>query len=199
MTDIQDDKFTRGLRKLAKVFDEDGEDEDKWFNAQEVSWALETAAKHIERLRREVVRLKSEKNGVIETILTFKNLYIKANDENIFDFIDLLTTKISASTLWRSDGVLNFQFGGRRVHTRYDFSRKCCESHPSAILNIFPTSNKDNGNFWHVPNVISLDVPQLSCKEYNYILTEFYELFVKPTANELNIDVELFNSDILED
>jgi hypothetical protein len=194
MTDIQDDKFTRGLRKLAKVFDEDGE-----YESQEVSWALETSANHIERLRREIVRLKNEKNGVIENILTFKELHIKANDANISDFIELLTTKISASTLWHSDGVSNFQFGGRRIHTKCDIDRKCCDSLPSASLSIFPTSNKDNGYFWHVPNVISWDVPQLSCKEYNDILTEFYDLFVKPTADELNIDVELFNSDILED
>lgn len=124
-------------------------------------------------------------------MLTFKDLIIRADNNKMEKFISELTNKISSSPIWdRKDDKQNLILHAEKI---YAFQRKKDNKLPAAGLSIFP---KDNGVSWYVPNVVPIEYKQLSYQEYNDILTEFYDLFVKPISVALNINTEISTGNI---
>lgn len=124
-------------------------------------------------------------------MLTFKELFIKTDNANMEKFITALTAKISQNQIWsRKEDKENRILG---ADTIYNFQRQKDSNLPSAGLSIFP---KNEGMTWYVPNVVPLEYGQLSCQEYNDILTEFYHLFIKPTSDELKIEAEISTGEV---
>ena len=124
-------------------------------------------------------------------MLTFKDLEIKTNNEQIEKFIDALTLLLSKNPIWsREKDKENEAHWGEKT---FVFRRQKDDKLPSVGLCL---CQKENGLSWYVPNVVPLESSELSYKEYNDILTEFYEQLVKPSSNELRIETEITSGEV---
>ncbi|OQK29293.1 hypothetical protein [Vibrio parahaemolyticus] len=115
---------------------------------------------------------------------TFKDVFIKLGDKSIVEFISRLTDR--TQTYWsRSyESEENSKYLGEIA---FSFKRTGDTALPDAGLSIF----QKNENTWYIPNVVPLEKGQLSYKEYNEIITDFYDSCLKPVAIEFNIDIEI--------
>lgn len=121
----------------------------------------------------------------------FRNLEIKIPQSDVDDFIIRIDAMLSAG--WQRDidaEERSSEFG--IVNGRY-FMFKCnkTDSREHAGLAIL----FDPPDQLSVVNIVPLDKSELKYDEYNSILIDFYELFIKPVATELGIKVILSKDD----
>lgn len=121
---------------------------------------------------------------------TFKDLLIHADDKQMEEIMEVVTQKMAGS-LWsrnanKNNNILN-------VEKIYSFQRKKDKALPGAGLSIFPRHN-DEG--WYVPNVVPLEFGQLTQKQYNDILTEFYVSYIDTVSRQHQIRCELTSGQV---
>lgn len=123
---------------------------------------------------------------------TFKDVYIKVDNESIANFINSVTDALEMPWQRAYENEESSKFLGE---VAYCFKRDRDSKYPAAGLSIF---NK-NGNTWYVPNVVPLESGQLSYDEYNEIITDFFNKFLAPVAKVQQVDVEISSGELQEE
>ncbi|WP_127346409.1 hypothetical protein [Pseudidiomarina mangrovi] len=122
---------------------------------------------------------------------TFKDVYITLNEGDVDSFIEHLTERLKQP--WRR--AYDTEERSQKLRDKaFCFERLSTDELPSAGLSIF---QKDS-NTWYIPNVVPLNYGQLNFDEYNAVITDFYENFIKVTADALAIHSDITSGLITE-
>lgn len=121
---------------------------------------------------------------------SFKDLYIDTDEPHMAILIDEVSKIIKKPWSRAKDKEEDTGFG----ETVYCFEREKDALLPGAGLIIF---EKENGR-WYVPNVVPTETGQLTRKEYNQILSDFYDNFLLIVSKTLGIETSL-STGVLED
>jgi len=128
----------------------------------------------------------------------FQELYINLQDYDRASFIEQLEKHLI--TGWSRETSREHRVGPNQLSIfRFNCFKRLArdnEDVPSALLWL----TEKTPTQLSVSNIIPTEIRELSCDEYNQILSEFHDKMVKPLADELQITVELTKPEIrLED
>lgn len=117
----------------------------------------------------------------IEKIEIFRELKIVGESQLLWDFMNKISNAVGGK--WTSEEIYPREYGGNM----YCFRCHKTEVHPAAKL-WFAQSDKQK---IYVSNIVPMDMRRLTKNEYNQILMEFYESFIKPLGEPDGLKVTL--------
>lgn len=124
---------------------------------------------------------------------TFQNLYIHLNGYDIETFVENLTKNCNSKWKRAFEREENAKYFREKAFSFEYFGN---EELPNVGLTLFENENGD----WYVPNIIPLQIREISIDEYNKLLEDFKSSLVNPAIDNTPIQVELTASEIsLED
>jgi hypothetical protein len=124
---------------------------------------------------------------------TFQNLYIHLNEYDIETFVENLTKNCNSKWKRAFEREENAKYFREKS---FSFEYVGNGELPNAGLTLFENENGD----WYVPNIIPLQIREISIDEYNKLLEDFKNTLVSPAIDKTPIQVELTPSEIsLED
>jgi hypothetical protein len=121
----------------------------------------------------------------------FRTLEIRMSESQVDGFIDKVESVLNCG--WKLDKKVDYE-EAILPNTRlfYFLCNKNDKREPAFLAlawDVSPTSH--DKNLLYVANIVPREKQSLSVDEYNYILKEFYDKFVKPIIKELKIQAAL--------
>lgn len=117
---------------------------------------------------------------------TFQDLKISINSSQIDEFISKLESKLSHG--WRREPEKATNLPDLPGSQSYLFVCDSTDDRPAALLGFVM---KTEQNLLYVANIVPREIGQLNYDQYNSVLTEFCDSFVRPIATELRLEIEL--------
>lgn len=117
----------------------------------------------------------------------FRDLFLRSDPERLRATLEVVERQLTDG--WSRDAETegNLRAMALREEPTYCFACEQREHRPAAIVSV---TQKEPG-FFYVPNIIPKNRRELSHDEYNQILTEFCDRFVRPAAGQFGVQVEL--------
>ncbi len=115
---------------------------------------------------------------------TFQNLYIELNNYSIDSFVEKLTQNCNES--WQRD----FEREENAKYFRekaFSFKYTGKNELPNAGLTLF----EDEKGIWYVPNIIPIEMKELSIDEYNKLLVDFKKTLIEPAIQNTVITIKI--------
>ncbi|MCX7067949.1 MAG: hypothetical protein NTW85_09695 [Methylococcales bacterium] len=123
----------------------------------------------------------------------FQNLYIDLNGHDIDSFIEQLTKNCGKNWKRAFEREENARYFNEKA---FSFEYIGGNSLPNAGLTLF----ENEKGIWYVPNIIPIEIGELSVDEYNKLLIDFKISLVEPAIQNTSINVELTKDQVfLED
>jgi hypothetical protein len=120
---------------------------------------------------------------------TFQNLYIKLNNDSIESFIEKITQNCNEN--WQRD----FEREENAKYFRekaFSFKYTGKNELPSAGLTLFENENA----VWYVPNIIPIEMKELSIDEYNKLLVDFKKTLIEPAIQNTTITITITKDEV---
>lgn len=140
------------------------------------------------RLCIEVRRILLEERGIIMKV--FRNLYLTAEGTKLDDYVSFLLKSLDGT--WSHDETREEEiWHGELPHGKI-INHNEEEKHPAAFMVL----SKIEDNKYHIANIVPTESRELSYEEYNAILLELYDRFIKTTATEWQVEAEVTGPDV---
>lgn len=119
----------------------------------------------------------------------FRDLFIQIRPNETSTFIHLLEEKLHSG--WEHDAE-----GEQRAKetSGIEYYYFICEPNDERKAALLALTRK-NEDIIYVANIVPREIGELTFDQYNFIIEEFYNLFVIPSANELSIQIELTSAE----
>src|SRR5437588_214367 len=117
----------------------------------------------------------------------FRDLFIRGDTERLIATMDEIERRLSDGWSRDRETEMNLSATAPRGEPTYCFACDQRDQRPAAIVFI---TQKEPGVFY-VPNIVPRNRRELSYEEYNGILVEFCDCFVRPAAERTSIHVDL--------
>lgn len=117
----------------------------------------------------------------------FRDLFLRGDTERLLATMEEVKRQLTDGWSHDAGAEGNLRAMALRGEPTYCFTCEQREHRPATIVFI---TQKEPGLFY-VPNIISKDRRELSHDEYNEILAEFCNRFVRPAAGRTGVQVEL--------
>lgn len=123
---------------------------------------------------------------------TFQNLYIDLNGYDIESFIEQLTKNCDANWKRAFEREENAKYFREKA---FSFEYAGGNGLPNAGLTLF----EDENGIWYVPNIIPIEIKELSIDEYNKLLVNFKTTLVEPAIQNTPITIVLTKNEVFLD
>lgn len=117
----------------------------------------------------------------------FRDLFLRGDPERLLAAMAEVERHLADGWSRDAEAEGNLRAMALRGEPTYCFACELREHRPTAVVFV---TQKERGLFY-VPNIVPQDRRELSHDEYNAILTEFCERFVRPAADRTGVQVEL--------
>lgn len=120
---------------------------------------------------------------------TFQNLYIDLNGYDIDSFIEQLTKNCGKNWKRAFEREENAKYFNEKA---FSFEYIGGNGLPNAGLTLF----ENEKGIWYIPNIIPIEIRELSVDEYNKLLIDFKTSLVEPAIQNTSINFELTKDEI---
>lgn len=117
----------------------------------------------------------------------FRDLFLRGDPERLVAMMNEVEHRLSDGWSRDTETERNLRAMAVRGEPTYCFACEQREHRPAAVVSI---TQKEPGLFY-VPNIVPKDRRELSHDEYNEILAEFCDRFLRPAADQSSVQVEL--------
>ncbi len=117
----------------------------------------------------------------------FRDLFLRGDPERLQTTMEDVELQLTDGWSRDAEAEGNLRAMALRGEPTYCFACEQRERRPAAVVSV---TQKEPGLFY-VPNIVPRDRRELSHDEYNQILAEFTDRFVRPTADRTGVRVEL--------
>ncbi len=117
----------------------------------------------------------------------FRDLFLRGDPERLLATMEEVERQLTDGWSREAETEENLRAMALRGEPTYCFACEQKERRPAAV--VFITQKEPS--LFYVPNIIPKDRRELSLDEYNQILAEFTDRFVRPAADQSGVHVEL--------